>query len=111
MANERARALRKTMSDAERLLWSRLRMRQLGGHRFRRQHPLGPYVADFVCLERRLVVEVDGAQHAEPEQMRHDAVRTRWLEVEGFRVVRAWTSEVFKNLDGVLDTILHELEN
>ena len=99
------------MSDPERRLWSHLRMRQLGGYKFRRQHPIGPYIADFVCLERRLVVEVDGGQHAEPEQMRHDARRTQWLQNEGYHVVRAWTSELSENLDGVLELILHELEH
>ena len=105
MANERARALRKSMSEPERLLWGALRNRNLDGARFRRQHPIGPYVADFVCLEARLVVEVDGSQHGEPEQAAHDATRTRWLEGEGYRVVRVWAGEVFANLGGVKETI------
>ena len=105
MANERARALRKSMSEPERLLWWALRNRNLDGARFRRQHPIGPYVADFVCLEARLVVEVDGSQHGEPEQAAHDATRTRWLEGEGYRVVRVWAGEVFANLGGVKETI------
>ena len=103
MANDRARKLRKDMSDSEWLLWSELRKRQVAGHRFRRQHPLGPYVVDFVCLEKRFVVEIDGGHHSEPEQMRHDAWRTRWLEGEGYRVFRVWNTEVFDNLHGVVD--------
>ena len=79
MPNERARALRKSMTDAERKLWRALRDKQLDGRRFRRQHPIGPYVVDFVCLERRLVIEVDGSQHGEPEQTTFDQQRTEWL--------------------------------
>ena len=110
MQHERARALRKTISDAERRLWSALRGRQLHGLRFRRQHPIGPYIADFICLEKRLVVEVDGSQHAEPAQIAHDTRRTNWLQREGYRVLRVWTNEVFENLDGVAKTILVEAD-
>ena len=80
MANERARALRKNMSDAEWKLWQSLRRGQIEGYRFRRQHPIGPYTADFVCLEKRLIIEVDGGQHAEEMQIEHDAKRTDWRE-------------------------------
>ena len=104
MANERARTLRKSMSDAERKLWRALRTRQLDGARFRRQHPIGRYVADFVCLERRLVVEVDGGQHTEDDQIARDARRDRWLVSEGYRVLRVPTIEVKANIAGVLDT-------
>ncbi len=109
MANERARTLRKSMSEAEWKLWHELRKRQVGGHRFRRQHPIGPYVVDFVCLEHRFVVEVDGGQHSEPEQVEHDTRRTEWLAREGYRVFRVWNAEVFNNLDGVVATIWAEL--
>lgn len=105
MNHERAGDLRRTMSDAERRLWAALRARQLDGLRFRRQHPIGSYIADFACLEKRLVVEVDGSQHAEPTQAAHDTRRTRWLESEGYRVVRVWTNEVLENLDGVTEQI------
>jgi len=110
MANERARTLRKAMSESERKLWRELRGRQMGGLRFRRQHPIGPYVADFVCLERRLVVEVDGAHHLEPVQSRHDAQRDRWLTGEGYRVMRFTNSDVFDNIDGVLEAIWSALQ-
>jgi very-short-patch-repair endonuclease len=109
MANERARYLRKSMSDPEALLWSRLRGKQLDGFRFRRQHPIGPYIADFVCLEQRLVVEVDGGQHGDPEQAAIDAQRTDWLQREGYRVIRFWSAEVFANTSEVLDRILADL--
>ncbi|MBI4519049.1 MAG: endonuclease domain-containing protein [Deltaproteobacteria bacterium] len=98
-----ARLLRKNPTEAERTLWRYLRLRQLHGHKFRRQQPLGPYVADFACLERRLIVEVDGAQHA--EQAGRDAQRTAWLESQGFRVLRFWNNEVLRNHDGVIAAI------
>ena len=110
MANERARNLRKTMSDAERKLWQALRARQIEGERFRRQHPIGRYVVDFVCLERRLVVEVDGGQHTEEEHIAHDARRDQWLEAEGYRVLRVPTAEVYGNIAGVVDTIWATLQ-
>ena len=98
------------MTPAERLLWWALRKRQLDGARFRKQHPIEPYTADFICLERTLVVEVDGGQHAEPEQQAHDEARTCWLTSEGYAVVRVWNGDVFTNLDGVLGTIFAELQ-
>ena len=109
MANERARKLRNEMTDSERLLWSELRGRRLGEHRFRRQHPIGPYILDFVCLDKRFVVEIDGGHHSEPEQTAHDARRTRWLEDAGYTVLRVSNTDVFENLDGVCGTILGEL--
>jgi very-short-patch-repair endonuclease len=105
MANERARELRKSMSDAERILWHRLRGKQIEGARFRRQHPIGTYIADFVCLERRLIVEVDGGQHTEDAHVARDARRDQWLQAEGYRVVRVATTEVRANLTGVLEMI------
>jgi very-short-patch-repair endonuclease len=105
MANERARALRKSMSDAERKLWRGLRARRIDGARFRRPHPIGRYIVDFVCLEQRLVVEVDGGQHTEDEHIATDARRDRWLESEGYRVMRVSTTDIYGNIDGVLDTI------
>jgi very-short-patch-repair endonuclease len=105
MTNERARALRKNMSEAERKLWRGLRHKRLDGARFRRQHPIGRFIVDFVCLERRLVVEVDGGQHTEDAQVVYDARRDRWLEAEGYRVMCVATAEVYVNVDGVLDTI------
>jgi very-short-patch-repair endonuclease len=111
MANERARTLRKTMSDGERKLWYALRARQIEGARFRRQHPIGRYIVDFVCLERRLVVEVDGAHHTEDHQIAYDARRDRWLTTEGYRVMRVPAAEVFNNLSGVVDTVWDTLQN
>ena len=109
MANARARKLRREMTDSERKLWSALRRRQMGGSRFRRQHPLGPYIVDFVCLEKRFVIEIDGGHHNEPAHTAHDARRTRWLEEQGFVVLRVWNTDVRDNLDGVVDAISAEL--
>lgn len=105
----RARSLRREMSDEERILWMLLRDRRFAGFKFRRQVPLGDYVADFVCFERELIVELDGSQHAESEQAAFDAKRTQVLEAAGFRVVRIWASDLFKERDGVFETILNAL--
>jgi very-short-patch-repair endonuclease len=91
------------MTDAERTLWMQLRAHRLDGLRFRRQTPIGQYIVDFVCHERRLVVELDGGQHAESQ---HDARRDRWLESKGYRVLRFWNSDVFQNREGALETIV-----
>ena len=92
MSKAQARALRSNPTEAERALWKHLRMRQLEGHKFRRQQPLGQYIVDFVCLERKLVVELDGGHHA--GEFLTDATRTAWLEVRGFRVLRFWNHDV-----------------
>jgi very-short-patch-repair endonuclease len=89
------------MTDSEARLWGRLRCQQIDGHHFRRQVPIGPYVADFVCLQARVVIEVDGGQHT-PET---DEKRTAWLESRGFRVLRFWNSDVLLQAEGVLDVI------
>ncbi len=109
MTQSSARRLRKHPTDAERLLWRHLRLRQLGGYKFRRQQPLGPYIVDFVCLEQRLIVEVDGGQHA--EQTEDDAQRTAWLEAEGFRVLRFWNTEVLQDTKTVQEVIRAALDD
>ncbi len=98
MTTERARLLRANMTDAERHLWRMLRMRQVGGFRFRRQFQIGPFIADFACPELRLIVEVDGGQHADSAA---DAMRDTWLESEGWEIVRFWNNEVLENLEGI----------
>jgi very-short-patch-repair endonuclease len=103
---DRARALRADMTDAERLLWRFLRMRQLGGHRFRRQVPVGPYVVDFACLQMRLAVEVDGGQHAcSASDRRRDAI----LRARGFRVLRLWNHEVLRQPEVACEVIMRWL--
>jgi len=106
-----ARQLRKEQPDAEKLLWRVLRNRQLAGFKFRRQHPVGPYVLDFYCHEARLAVELDGGQHNAPEGRAHDVKRTQFLQKHGIRVVRFWNHEVLQETDAVLEAIwrvLHE---
>jgi very-short-patch-repair endonuclease len=102
-----ARMLRRSMTDAEHALWRILRGRQLEGFKFRRQHSIGRFVVDFVCLEHKLVVEVDGGHHA--EQVDADAERTAYLEGRGFRVVRFWNNEVLTEMDGVAMRLLATL--
>ncbi|MGL4592980.1 MAG: endonuclease domain-containing protein [Aestuariivirga sp.] len=106
----RARSLRRAPSEAEKRLWGSLRDRRLNDFKFVRQVPLGPYFADFLCRDRKLIVEVDGVTHGECHQVAHDAHRTRYLGGLGYRVLRVWNIEVFTNLDGVLTTILMALE-
>jgi very-short-patch-repair endonuclease len=103
---DRARELRAAMTDAERTLWRCLRLRQLDGYRFRRQVPIGPYVADFACLQAGLVVEVDGGQHA---GTRFDQGRDAFLRAQGFSVLRFWNNEVLRNPDAVCGAILAAL--
>lgn len=105
----RARALRNNPTDVEKLLWRRLRMWQLDGYKFRRQQPLGNYIVDFVCFEKRVIVEVDGGQHA--EQTSYDAERDAWLRDHGFSVLRFWNNDVLQNINSVKDIILSKLEN
>jgi very-short-patch-repair endonuclease len=101
-----ARTLRNAPTKAEHRLWQALRKRQVAGARFRRQHRLGPYIADFVCLELRLVIEVDGGQHA---QNPRDRVRDAWMEGQGYTVLRVWNNEVLQNLEGVVAVIEAEV--
>jgi very-short-patch-repair endonuclease len=104
---KRARSLRSPATRAESMLWSRLRDRQLGGFKFVRQEPIGRYYADFVCRERRLIVEVDGGQHAESRSDRH---RDADLTALGYRVVRLWNNEIVDNIEGVLQALFSQLQ-
>ena len=105
--HKRARHLRQNMTRAERLLWSQLKARRLAGHKFRRQHVMDGCIADFACLQGKLIVEVDGGCHDDSTGV--DAGRTEWLEGEGFRVVRFDNDEVLHDLDGVLARIRQAL--
>jgi len=98
----RARGLRQSATDAECKLWYRLRSRSIDGLKFVRQEPIGPYVADFVCRERRLVVEVDGSQHAESKRAR---IRDQWFAEHRYRVLRFWNNDVLTNINAVLEVI------
>ena len=104
-----ARKLRTNQTKAERLLWSRLRRRQLDGFKFRRQHPLGIYVCDFVCLEAALIVELDGSQHL--DQAPHDLHRDAALRAQGFRILRFWNGDVMSQTGSVPETIFEALHH
>jgi very-short-patch-repair endonuclease len=97
-----AQRLRREMTDAERKLWSALRNRQVEGAKFRRQQPIGPFIADFVCQEHRLIVEADGGQHSGSIA---DDRRTGFLEGKGYRVLRFWNNDILSNFDGVVQVI------
>jgi very-short-patch-repair endonuclease len=103
-----AKHLRQNLTDAERLLWMYLRAQRFGGHKFRRQHPLGPYVLDFVCVGARLVVEADGGQHVASAR---DVERDEWLHKQGFRLLRFWNHEILNDTEAVLTSVLQALEN
>ena len=107
-STKQARRLRKQSTDAEKSLWRLLRSRQLGGHKFRRQAPLGRYIVDFLCLERKLVIEIDGGMH----QLRANAdrARSKWLEERGYRVLRFWNNQVLLEPMAVQEAILDALE-
>ena len=105
---QKARVLRRASTEAEQAFWNQVRDKRLGGHRFRRQVPIGPYIADFVCPSARLVIELDGGQHQ--QQAAADERRTQWLESEGYRVMRLWNNDVFENMPGVLEAVIAKVE-
>ena len=102
----RARRLRNNPTDAERLLWLQLRRRNLGGFKFRRQHPMEGYIVDFASFDAKLVIELDGGQHA--DAVAYDMERTRRIEAKGYRVLRFWNNDVLTNFESVLDVIFRE---
>ncbi len=106
-ATSRARNLRKRSTDAESILWNLLRNRQLVGHKFRRQVPIGKYIVDFLCVAGGLIVELDGGHHK--EQMSYDSERTLFLESKGYRVLRFWNSQMLEEMDAVQEAILMAL--
>ncbi|MEP3071981.1 endonuclease domain-containing protein [Maricaulis sp.] len=105
VSRARARSMRRSMTKAELWLWQRLRARQLCGLKFRRQHPIGPYIADFACLQCRLVVELDGATHSTDEEIAHDRRWTAFIERDGWRVLRFWNTDLYDDIDETLNRI------
>jgi very-short-patch-repair endonuclease len=105
----RARDLRKESTDAEQHLWYWLRNRHLDGYKFHRQYVMGKYIVDFVCLKKKLVIEIDGGQHA--ENISYDQNRTVYLNARGFQVLRYWNNEILDKMDAVLEDILVHLES
>lgn len=106
-----ARALRKNQTTAEKIIWQKLRSRQLAGFKFRRQHNIGKFIVDFYCDEIKLIIEIDGDVHAYKQRENHDKERQKILESKGFEIARYTNYEVFNNLNGVLDDILRKCEN
>ncbi len=109
MNNNKARELRKNPTESEQALWKHLRMRQLGGYKFRRQQPIGPYIVDFVSFEKRVIIEVDGGQHS--QQVEYDSKKTVWLEDLGYQVLRFWNNQVLKEIEAVKAIVSKVLED
>lgn len=103
MSHQRAKALRMQQTEAEKMLWRHLRNRQLESCKVRRQHPIGKYIVDLVCIEKRLIIEIDGGQHM--EQTEYDAVRSAFLEAQGYSVLRFWNNDVLNRMNEVLGVI------
>ncbi len=99
----KARSLRRNQTDVERLLWQKLRNKQILSFKFRRQFPIAPFIVDFCCLELRLIIELDGSQHF--KQATYDEERSLYLAQRGFKVIRFWNNEIIENTDGVLEKI------
>ncbi|MGF6351136.1 endonuclease domain-containing protein [Variovorax sp. W2I14] len=107
-ARVRAGSLRETPTDAEALLWYHLRDRRLANYKFRRQRPIGPYFADFACLEAKLILELDGGQHVEAAA--YDESRTHFMQGQGYRVLRFWNNEVLTQTESVRERVLQALQ-
>ena len=105
-----ARKLRQSSTKEERILWQLLRNRQFKNLKFKRQFPIGNYVVDFVCEEIKLIIELDGGQHNEPENIEADNLRTEFLESKGFKVIRFWNKDINLNISGVYELLSNEVE-
>ena len=108
LLKERSRDLRKNLTDAEKKLWQKLRNKQINAHKFRRQFVLGNYIVDFICLDKRLIIEVDGGQHM--DNVNYDLQRDEWLKNQNFKVLRFWNNQVLNETDSVLEVIVKNLE-
>jgi very-short-patch-repair endonuclease len=104
-----AQQLRKNQTRAEWILWQKIRRRQLAGFRFQRQVPIGKFIADFMCYEAKLIIELDGGQHADDDAKAYDANRTAWLQEQGYKVLRFWNNQVLNQIESVIETILQEI--
>lgn len=103
-----AKSLRRRLTDVEKKLWYQLRDRRFQGIKFRRQYPIGRYFVDFICVEKKLIIELDGSQHADNPK---DIVRDNWLKNEGYVIIRFWNNEIIQNLDGVLQVVQTHIQN
>ncbi len=105
----KARNLRHEQTKQEKIIWSILRNRQFYGLRFKRQVPIGAYIVDFCCNEKKIILEIDGGQHNEPSNITYDKQRTAFLEAEGYKVIRFWNNDIDNNLDGVYKRLQNEI--
>ncbi len=103
-----AKNLRKQSTDTERVLWQHLKAKQLGGLKFRRQQPIGNYIVDFICFERKIIIELDGSQHSRELERNRDKQRDTWFKQQGYKVLRFWDNEVLTNITGTLEKIRQE---
>ena len=105
-----ARELRKNQTPQEKKMWNMLRNHQFYGYEFRRQYPIGEYIVDFICREKKIIIELDGGQHNESSNIINDNKRTEFLNSLGYRVIRFWNNDIDKNLEGVFEVMKKELE-
>lgn len=103
-----ARILRKNSTPQEKILWQILRNHNFYGYEIRRQSPIGNYIVDFVCRKKKIIIEIDGGQHNEPENIEYDKKRTKYLEQKGYKIIRFWNNEITKNIDGVYKKLQEE---
>ncbi len=103
-----ARRLRKNLTSQERILWQLFRNHNFYGYEIRRQSPIGKYIVDFVCREKKIIIEIDGGQHNTPDNILADEQRTKYLEAKGYKVIRFWNNEIIKNIDGVYQKLKNE---
>ena len=106
---ERARRLRKNMTEQEKILWQYIRKRSIANCKFRRQYAIGNYIVDFICREKHLIIEIDGGEHNTENSLLYDNERTKYLESKGFKVIRFWNNEIENNIEGVYLEILKNL--
>ena len=105
-----ARNLRKNSTIQERRLWNLLKNRQFHNLKFKRQQPIGDYIVDFICKEAKIIIEIDGGQHNEPENIEYDKTRTEYLNNLGYKVVRFWNNEIYENIEGVVLRLKEEID-
>ncbi|MCD4655651.1 endonuclease domain-containing protein [bacterium] len=105
---DKARFLRGRMTVVEKKLWISLRAKRFAGFKFRRQAPIGPFIVDFVCFEHKLIIELDGPYHTKTQE--YDQARTKWLETNGFKILRFWNDNIYEKLDYVMDKVMESLE-
>lgn len=103
-----ARRLRKNLTSQERILWQLFRNHNFYGYEIRRQSPIGKYIVDFVCREKKIIIEIDGGQHNTPDNILADEQRTKYFEAKGYKVIRFWNNEITKNIDGVYQKLKRE---